>query len=245
MTINIALCDDDISFLQEMNTLLQPYIFNSNNIIQFDQYCKAEDLIHALNNGKEYTIFLLDVEIADYNGIDVARIITEKQDKDVYIIFISNYPKYMQDSFSVHPYQYFQKPLDKAKLYAVLDEIAKREEKRHLYITILDTENNEQVPVDIMEILFIETINAKSQRLEFHFFNNIITVRGTISDWTTKLKDYPFLICYKGILVNVYQIHMIKGNTIVLRNGEKLPISRKYLTRIKAEMVNVINTYII
>lgn len=245
MNINIALCDDDISFIQEMDTLLQPYIFNSENKIHLDKYYKAEDLINALASGYEYNIFLLDVEIADYNGIDVAKIIAKYNENEPYIIFISNYPEYMQDSFSVHPYQYLQKPIEKTILYTVLDELAEKEKKRRLYITILKTESSEQVPVDIMEILFIETINAKLQKLKFHFFNRTIIAKGTISDWTTKLNDYPFLICYKGILVNVYHIHFIKDNKIVLRNGEELPISRKYMNQIKNEMVNVINTYII
>lgn len=245
MDINFALCDDDISFIQEMDTLLQPYIFNSKNTIHLDKYYKAEDLINSLAFGHKYNILLLDVEIADYNGIEVAKNITRYYETEPYIIFISNYPEYMQDSFSVHPYQYLQKPIEKTKLYTVLDEIAEKEKKRHVYITILQTENSEQVPIDIMEILFIETINAKSHKLKFHFFNRAIVVKGTISDWTAKLNDYPFLICYKGILVNVYHIHFIKDNKIVLKNGEKLPISRKYLNHIKNEMVNVINTYII
>jgi two-component response regulator len=243
MNINIALCDDDVSFIQEMDTMFLPYIFNSKNEIHLDKYSKVTDLFNALASGTEYNIFFLDVEIADYNGIDVAKKITKNKKTESYFIFISNYPEYMQDSFSVHPYQYFEKPIKKEKLYTVLDEIAEKEKKRHLSITVLETESSEQVPVDVMEILFIETTNARLQKLRFHLINRVVTVKGTISDWITKLNAYPFLICYKGILVNVYHIHLIKDNKIVLSNGEALPISRKYVNQIKNEMVNVISTY--
>lgn len=245
MDINIALCDDDISFIQEMDTLLQPYIFNNENRIHFDTYHKAEDLINAIASEHKYNILLLDVEITDYNGIELAKIITQYQEAEPYIVFISNYPEYMLDSFSVHPYQYLQKPIDKTMLYTTIDEITEKEKKRHLYITLLETENNKQIPVDIMEILSIETDNAKLQTLNFHLSNRTITTKGIISDWATKLKDYPFIICYKGILVNVYYIHFIENKKIVLRNGKQLPISRKYMNQIKTEMANVIHTYLI
>lgn len=245
MDINIALCDDDSLFIQETEKMLYTYIFNSRHEINLSKFQSASDLLKTVKSGKIYDIYLLDIEIADYNGIDAAKIITENSNSEPYIVFISNYPEYMQDSFSVHPYQYFQKPVEDSMLYRLLDEIITYKEKHLLSITVLETEKGVDIPVNIMDILCIETKNAKARKLKFHFFDKSLTARGIISDWKDMLTDYPFFPCYKGILINVYHIHFIKGNTIVLKNGEELPISRKYITRIKNEMINVINTYII
>lgn len=245
MNINIALCDDDPVFVQETEQLLLPYIFNSRHEIHLDKFLNGDDLIRHLISGVTYDIYLLDIEIADANGIDVAREINKTTDKEPYIIFISNYPEYMQDSFAVHPYYYLQKPIEQSVITSIFDEIIGKEEKRYLSITILDTEGFEEIPINIMNILCIETTDAKLKRLKFHFFEKSIIVRGTISEWTAKLNDYPFFLCYKGILVNVYHIHYIKDTRVVLKNGEDFPISRKYINQIKNEMVNVINTYII
>ena len=35
----------------------------------------------------------------------------KKIDPHVFIIFVSNYPEYMQDSFRIHPFYYLIKPL--------------------------------------------------------------------------------------------------------------------------------------
>ena len=245
MNINIALCDDDPVFLQKTEQLLLPYIYNSRHEIHLNKFLKSDDLIINLMSGITYDIYLLDIEIADANGIEVAREINKATDKEPYIIFISNYPEYMQDSFAVHPYYYLQKPVDSSVIISIFDEIIAKEEKRYLSITILDTEDVEEIPINIMSILCIETTDSKSKRLRFHFFEKSVIVRGTISEWITKLNNYPFFLCYKGILVNVYHIHYIKHTRVVLKNGEVFPISRKYINQIKNEMVNIINTYIL
>ena len=73
MDINIAICDDDTDFLKSMKSILVPYIWGSRHEIHLDLYSAAGDLISAMRSGKEYRIFFLDVEIADHNGIDLAR----------------------------------------------------------------------------------------------------------------------------------------------------------------------------
>ena len=103
MDINIAICDDDTDFLKSMKSILVPYIWGSRHEIHLDLYSAAGDLISAMRSGKEYRIFFLDVEIADHNGIDLARDAIDRLSFDPYVIFISNYPEYMKDSFSVHP----------------------------------------------------------------------------------------------------------------------------------------------
>lgn len=245
MDINIALCDDDIEFLKWMSDILIPYIYNSRHEIHLDPFSTANDLLFAIQAGKEYHIFFLDVEIADHNGIDLATAATRDRSLEPYVVFISNYPEYMKDSFSVHPYQYLQKPLNKDAIYSLLDEIIRKEEEKYISLTVIDSEDNEQIPVSIMDILYIETSDARLHKLTFHLYSRKIVTRGILTDWREKLSDYPFFLCYKGILVNVYHIHYINSGKAVFRNGEKVPVSRKYLAQIKNEMVNAINTYLI
>ena len=245
MDINIAICDDDTDFLKSMKSILVPYIWGSRHEIHLDLYSAAGDLISAMRSGKEYRIFFLDVEIADHNGIDLARDAIDRLSFDPYVIFISNYPEYMKDSFSVHPYQYLQKPVDKDAVYGLLDEIIGKEEEKYISLTVLNSEDNEQIPVSIMDILYIETSDARQQKLTFHLYDRKIVARGILTAWQEKLTGYPFSLCYKGILVNVFHIHYINSGMAVLRNGEEVPVSRRYLAKLKNEMVNSINTYLI
>ena len=40
-------------------------------------------------------------------------------DHDVKVVFVSNYPEYMQDSFKVHPYHFLQKKVTDKKTITI------------------------------------------------------------------------------------------------------------------------------
>lgn len=243
--MNIALCDDDEEFTGEMEAMLSPYIFRKEREIHLEKYTDAELLINDVKSGRSFDVYMLDVEIASVNGIDAAKEIIKAAQSDPYIIFISNYPQYMQNSFAVHPYQYIQKPVNQIKLYTVLDEILEKEKKHRLDMTLLDTGDDVQIPVNIMDIMWIETVNARRHTVKFHFFDRSVSARGTISEWEESLRDYPFFQCYRGILVNIYNVHYIQGSEVLMKNGDKIPVSRKNINRMKSSMVNVVNTYVL
>ena len=183
------------------------------------------------------------MEIAESNGIDIARKILSDYDEEPYIIFISNYPEYMQDSFSVHPFHYLKKPILPEHIYNIMDEIIVRENRHHSSYIMLDTGGLEK-PVNIHEIVYIESTGKKIPTLTFHLLRETIITKGTLSYWEQKLSAFSFYRCYKSILVNIGHIHYISDMRIILNSGEEIPISRKYLKNIKHEMVNNITTYL-
>ena len=243
MNLNIALCDDDTEFLSEMDKILTPYIFNSEHDISYEKFEAGESLLNSVNNEKKFNVFILDMEIAESNGIDIARKILTDYDDEPYIIFISNYPEYMQDSFSVHPFHYLKKPVLPEHIYNIIDEIIAKENRHHSSYIMLDTCESEK-PVNIHEIVYIESTGKKIPTLTFHLFRENITTKGNLSFWEQKLSSFSFYRCFKSMLVNIEDIHYISDMRIILNNGEEIPISRKYLKNIKHEMVNNITTYL-
>ncbi|MCR5700691.1 MAG: LytTR family DNA-binding domain-containing protein [Lachnospiraceae bacterium] len=243
MYLNIAFCDDDSNFLSGIDAILNPYIFNSVHEISYDKYSDSTSLLNAIANNKKYNIFILDMEIAESNGIDVAKQITSQCETEPYIIFISNYPEYMQDSFSVHPFQYLKKPVTAEKIYCILDEIIEKEKRHHVSYIMLDTKESEKT-VNVHDIFFIESSGKKSSTIIFHLAKEQIATKGTLSHWEDKLLSFAFCRCFKGILVNIEHIHYISDMKIIMSNGEEVPISRKYFKNIKHEMINNVTTFL-
>ena len=54
---------------------------------------------------------LLDMEMPDMNGIEIAEKIRELVSREVLITFLTSYPEYMQKSFGVQAFQYLLKPI--------------------------------------------------------------------------------------------------------------------------------------
>lgn len=244
MILNIAVCDDDKKILDLTEELLNKYTFSKDSVyLQFNTFENPDRLLMQLKSGEKYNVFLLDVEMPGMNGIELAKKLSNEIHEETYTVFISNYPEYMQESFSVHPFYYMQKPVTEEKLFSILDEIAlKIKENRRSFLLVSDEEI--EYPIDINDIVYIETKGRGSRKCKFHLFDKSIDARGNISEWSEKLKDFSFMECHRGIIVNISHIHYIHEHKIFLDNGENIPLSRRNEKLIKDEFINQVKTYL-
>ena len=113
--IKIAVCDDDEKNLRDTLKLLEQY---KKFPLSADAYTSGEALLAA---GKKYDILLLDIDMEGLDGIETARRIREA-DKEVKLIYVTNYSDYTIFAFGVHAFAYLLKPLRAEELFAQLDE---------------------------------------------------------------------------------------------------------------------------
>ena len=97
--LRIAVCDDDEKGLGETLELLKGY---GKVQLAVEVYTSGEAL---LEDGKKYDIVLLDIDMDGLNGIETARRIREA-DKEVKLIYVTNYSDYTIFAFGVHAFAY-------------------------------------------------------------------------------------------------------------------------------------------
>lgn len=225
LNLQIAICDDEKEYRHQLTSHLDSYLVAKDVNITYHEFSSGEELIKNYQTSGKYQILFLDVEMPGINGLQLAEIIKKTIDRHVYIVFISNYPHYMQDSFRTHPFYYLVKPVTLDKFYWIMDEIVREINEEHVLYTLIQTNSTEKT-VNIRDILYIDVSNGKKGMLCFHFFKDMIETKGKISDWTAKLQDLNFYPCYRGILVNMIHIHYFEKNSIILDNGESIPLNR-------------------
>lgn len=225
INLKVGICDDDMIYLNDIKSKLDQYIINNDVNISYHSYTKANDLLNNYKLPGKYDILFLDIEMPEINGLILAEKI-KKIDKNVYIIFISNYPKYMQDSFRIHPFYYLVKPLSDDVFIRTMDDIISTIESEHRLVTLINTGEKEET-INIKDIYFISVEDGKKGILCFHFFNTKKTAKGTLQEWSIKLSDYDFYQCHRGMLVNMIHIHYFESKFAIMDNGEKIPLSRK------------------
>ena len=102
MKLNIAICDDENRILTHTSSLIDIYQFQHlDTNLSVDCYTSGESLLENYTQPRQYHILLLDIEMPGMNGIETARQIRNTIDRNAIIVFISSYPEYMQESFSV------------------------------------------------------------------------------------------------------------------------------------------------
>ena len=239
MIINIAVCDDDNQALYSYVNLLISYGIAKDIDFNISDFKSGTELIKSYSHNKRYDIILLDIEMATINGIETAATIRSNYDRNVIIVFISNYPNYMLDSFSVHPYNFLKKPITIQQFNNLFDDIISSLLEKISFLSIIQSDYNE-IRINVRDILYINTENAKKKLISFHMVDNIIPSKGTISQWEERLSSFGFYLCYKGILINISHVHYINNNQIFIDNGESLPLSRIYYKKINDIFFNTV-----
>ena len=225
MTLNLAICDDNEYDCNELKSLLNAYSFQHHIDFHIEIFHSGNDLIHKYHTSNLFQVLLIDIEMPEESGIDIAEIIKLRIDHDVIIVFISNYPRYMQDSFKVHPYDFLQKPVNETQITKLMNDIVYDMEYNKTLVSIIDGYDNEYT-IHMNDIYYIETTDAKNKELAFHLSERIIHAKGILTTWSNLLTEHAFHSCSRTTLVNLTHIHYINGSDIVLDNGKTITVSK-------------------
>ena len=151
------------------------------------------------------------------------------------IIFVTGYDSYVYDAFDVDAFQYLVKPVGEEKFARVFKRALERiaaggdHRKKAQTITLKTAGTSRTLPLD--QILYIESSNHKAV---LHLTDKEFACYAKIKDLEEELRDCFFRI-HKGYLVNLSYIEQYSKTEAVLKNGERLLISKyKYRDFTKA-----------
>lgn len=86
----IALCDDNEQFIKIENEILQDYFDSCGEEYYVDSFCSGAELLRNSEKLANYNLILLDCEMPDMNGLEVAKRICEMNIKTP-VAFSTNY----------------------------------------------------------------------------------------------------------------------------------------------------------
>ena len=235
--IRVVICDDNRVDIDIVKKLLVEYSFRQNIDIECTDCLTGTELLKVLETGEKYDVYILDVEIDAEDGISVASAIRRNYDKHAIIIFVSNYPRHMGRSFSVHAYNYLQKPLEYVDLEQVFSQIMREIKDIEFNKLIVPVADGQRV-VNISDILYIETSREFQKSVDIHLVDQIIQTTGNLKRWYKVLKDKRFTYSYRGYVVNMDHIIALRNSKVVLDNREQIPLSRRYEENLKKEFIS-------
>jgi len=213
MKIKIAICDDEAVHIKNIRNNLPD--------LEMDIYTNPNLLFETVRGGKEYDVIFLDIMMPGFDGISLARELREIND-DVIIVFITSKIEFMQTGYEVKAFRYLLKEQISHGLKKVWSdieaELAAKKDEYFIY------EFGRQVyRRSYREIIYFE---SSLRRVTIHTKNNADIFYGKLDDIE---KDSPlFVRVHKSFLVNKKHIRGISTDTVILSNGEVLPVSRRY-----------------
>ena len=219
----IVICDDDTESINYMKKLLENYISARKVQCEVHYYKSGKELLEAENIAIDIAVF--DVQMDGINGIRTGYEV-QKRYPDAILMITTAYMKYLDDAMDLRVFRYFEKPVDRERLFHALD-IALREE------AIIDIPNKNGIQkIGESSIVCIYAHLRKSVVLTDTGCE--IQTRLNIKDWIVKLgQNDLFASPHYSYIVNLHFIQECTAKLVILqcKNGEIIkiyPSKRKY-----------------
>jgi DNA-binding LytR/AlgR family response regulator len=217
--MKIAIIDDEYEVLTQLTTYIEKASIETG--IRFETTCFNEGRTFLDNYDFSYSIVLMDIEMGDENGLELAQNL-RKIDSNVILMFITNMSQYAAQGYLVDAIDFIIKPVEYDSFLFRLKRAASRASmQKDILITI--SSGSEIYSFPSREIIYIE-IQGHNMTIHSKKRNNI--VRSSLRNVESQLSGAPFARCNNSFLVNLYHIRSIIDNQITLSNGDILSISR-------------------
>lgn len=229
MAVNIAVCDDESTETAYLASMVRTWAKERGIDIRIADFGSAEQFLFTYEEHKTFDILLLDVQMADMDGITLARRI-RKEDENVQIIFITGYMDYITDGYEVEALHYLLKPVIREKLFAVLNRAIEKLKKNEKTLTLNLTDQTIRLP--LREIMYLEVYR---NYVTLHAKENY-TLKTSLSE-TEKRLDESFFRVSRSFIVNVSYIRKVAKTEIILSNGESIPLPRGLYDAVNQAMI--------
>ncbi len=219
----------------------------------------GREAIRLLQELKPDLVFL-DVQMPEMDGFAVLRAIAPQNLP--LVVFVTAFDTFAVRAFETNALDYLVKPLHEARFRDALAKVRERlRSKEAIELSrrlseLLATENpftekhiepGTKLLVGtggaglILNSSEIDWICAEDYYAAVYSRGRKHLVRESLSSLETRLDSSQFLRVHRGMIVNLAQIHEVvndseEGSFLVLRDGAKVPVSRRLRTRVAKAM---------
>lgn len=219
-----AICDDEQAAARYVADSVSAYFSARQKPISTDWYTDPVILERRIKSGTSYDVLLLDIDMPGLDGIELCRHFRE-MGGDSLVVFVSNKEDMVFQTFEVLPFRFirksrFSEELDKLCRDMLL-ELERRQEK---WLRLRTEPDGVIYSVNIQKLIYVE---ARGKLCLLRSTASDQEVRIRLSDLERQLKPHGFLQVHRSYLVNPYYIYRIDADTVLLDQGERVPLSRR------------------
>lgn len=232
MIYKISVIDDNSADTEYVAGLVTRWAESAGYAAHISVFPSAEAFLFQYEIEKDFDVLLLDIEMGEMNGVDLAKKV-RRENEAVQIVFITGYPDFIAEGYEVSALHYLMKPVSYEKLNAVLHKAASNLAKTEKRLSVTYERRTDFVPLS--QILYVE---AQKQYVLIHTFDKTYRMKQSFGETIEELDEF-FFKCQRSFCVNLCHITRIKNNSVLLKNGEEIPISRGMAEKIGKEMIRL------
>ena len=228
----IGVCDDIPEYINQLTQYIKEYFSKTIIKPKLKTFSSGTELLECHD---EIDILFLDIELGDFNALDLVKSFRSKY-RNTLLIMVTSYEQYLDDAMDLDILRYIDKPVQKERIFSALDRSIEILDSMLIYVT---DKNNKVFHIKKRDIVYIE-----SYLKQVHIY----TKSGTIIT-NTSLKELRGKILSTSYFASPHNSYILNLNHIMLYSRTRvkvnykdkeidIPVSSRHQTEFKKDYLN-------
>ena len=229
--MRVAVVDDEDRILQEVRGEIEKLKKEEEMDLYVQYYSQARKTSSELETAKPCDLYILDIEMAEMNGIELAKKIRKIQEK-AYIVFLTDHSRYALQGYEVKAWQYLLKEELNQKLPSTIRSIYREiEDDKRNVLTLETNQCYERIAYEDIFYIYKEKkkvilVTKKGSR----------QIRMTMQEIYSRISPNQFVFADRGCIVNVQKIDRMEGRELSLSNGDTIEVTRSHTEEVREKI---------
>ena len=216
--MKIAICDDEQAETLQLKKLIYDCAAVQNYDIVCDCFTSAAELLQR----EKYDVYFLDYAMPEMTGTELAVQLKQKFNNAVTVCFLTSYERAAVDVINNNVYAeaFLIKPADPGRLKELLTQLYTHSCFRRMMLK----KEKAVCVIYPQDVLYVEA-QDKECRFRFYDHDENFTYKLSVLE-DEYLPKNLFFRSHRSYLVNLMHIAAFNKNSVTIKNGEALPLSR-------------------
>ena len=217
--LQVAVVEDNAKDREWLSNKLEEYFRARHTSHTLLTFSSGEEFISALRDSW-FDIVFMDIYMSGVTGIEAAQALRMK-DRDCKLVFLTSSPEHMRRGFSLNSAHYLIKPVEDEDFIQAMENCRIR---RKCQVPFLEVPSGKRsIRLDTLDILYMDVTGRNAA---IHTKSGVLLAgRSFQTAADLLLKDERFLLCNKGILINMDFVSAMEEEHFLMVTGERLPIA--------------------
>ncbi|MBQ5995458.1 MAG: response regulator transcription factor [Clostridia bacterium] len=204
--MKVAICDDSREYRALLRAYAEEYFSEKHMPLElFEFACGGEISASA----EVFDIALLDIELGDSNGIEIAGELQRKNKKTV-ILIVTSHSQYLDDAMDIHAVRFVNKPVSRERIFSALEKAVREIDEKMVSFRL---KNNQLLRLYASDVVYIE---VKLKRVTLYTADGSYEVQGSLKTISEQFNASFFAVPHNSYIVNLNYVKSFKRDEIKL-----------------------------
>lgn len=213
---------------------LTNYIEKTPNLKLWATYTDPVQAMKELISGDKVDLIILDADMPDISGIELARAVRLKTDK---LILATAHTKYAYQAFEIEAQGYLLKPFTLLKFIRTIQKTFPDHLQQNRVVRVCDPDEDfffvksKDDNLKIIKVRYDEVVAAESKLnyVQLHTTKKSILTYMSLADIANWFSvERGFIQFQRSFIISKNKIDSIDGNTVTMYGGQKVTVGDYY-----------------